>query len=75
MDLKTRKLNLIEYLIHSMDEKLFDTIEAAITSKISVSENPFSEEQMIARALKADADYVAGRTMSIEQLEAEVKNW
>ena len=75
MNLEARKLNLIEYLLHITDEKIFDTIESSIKFKIGNSGNPFTEEEMIARAEKANEDYAAGRTMTLEQLEAEVKNW
>ena len=74
MDLQTRKLDLIEYLLHLTDEKLFDKIESVIKSENNIN-NPFTEEEMMARAEKANEDYAAGRTMTLEQLEAEVKNW
>jgi len=74
MDLKTRKLNLIEYLLHITDEKLFDKIELVIKTDKNIGD-PFTEEEMIARAQKANEDYASGRTMNIDQLEAEVKNW
>lgn len=35
----------------------------------------FTEEEMIARALKAEEDYKAGRFLSLEELEEEMKNW
>ncbi|KOS08328.1 hypothetical protein AM493_11860 [Flavobacterium akiainvivens] len=74
MDLKTRKLGLIEYLLHITDEKVFDKIEALIKSDYT-AEDPFTQEEMIARALKAEEDYNAGRYLTTEELEEEMKNW
>lgn len=37
--------------------------------------DPFTEEEMIERALKAEEDYAAGRLMTMEELEEEIKNW
>jgi len=74
MDLQTRKLDLIEYLLHLTDEKLFDKIESVIKSGNDIKD-PFTEEEMIARAEKAEKDYVAGRFLTTEELEEEMKNW
>lgn len=79
MDLQARKLSLIEYLINLEDERVFNKIEAIAKKnsfeKESYLSGPFSEDEMIARAEIANQDYAAGRTMTLEQLEAEVKNW
>ena len=79
MDLQARKLNLIEYLINLKDEKLFDKIEAiAKDNKLKTElyvDDPFTQEEMIARAVKANEDYIEGRVLTTEELEAEIKNW
>lgn len=77
MDLQTRKLNLIEYLLHITDEKLFAKIEKAANLGVNTGDNkdPFTQEEMIARAQKANEDYAAGRVLTTEQLEEEMKNW
>lgn len=74
MDLKTRKLGLIEYLIHLTDEKIFDKIESLIKSEEKY-EYPFTRDEMVARAEEANADYAAGRILTTEELEEEMKNW
>lgn len=74
MDLQPRKLNLIEYLVHLTDEKVFDKIEYLIRSG-NISQDPFTQEEMIARAQKANEDYDAGRVLTMEELEEEMKNW
>ena len=80
MDLQTRKLNVIEYLVGIRDEKVFRSIEEAITEvkkKQTVKQitNPFTQDQLIDRAKRATLDYQTGKYMSQEQLEKESKNW
>lgn len=76
MDLQTRKLNLIEYLLQVTDEKLFAKIEKAAKSGMSEKHgNPFTDKEMTARAKKASEDYEAGRYMTIDELREEVKKW
>lgn len=74
MDMKARKLNLIECLLHLTDEKLLDKIEALIKTGHN-AKNPFTQDEMIARAEEANEDYKAGRTMTSAQLDDEMKNW
>ncbi|MEL1245576.1 hypothetical protein AAEO56_14975 [Flavobacterium sp. DGU11] len=74
MDLKSRKLNLIEYLLHVTDESIFNKIESFIKSDVD-TEDPFNQEEMIARAQKANEDYEAGRVLTTEELEEEMKSW
>ena len=77
MDLQTRKLNLIEYLLHITDEKLFSKIEKAANLGANDGDNkdPFTQEEMIARAQKANEDYEAGRYLTTEELIEEMKKW
>jgi len=78
MDLQTRKLNLIEYLIHLQDEKLFSRIEAAIarnTRHDTRNLQPFTEQQLLDRAKLSDEDYKAGRFTTQEKLETESEKW
>ena len=37
--------------------------------------NIITDEEMIERARRADADYVAGRVLTIEELEKEIEKW
>lgn len=79
MDLQTRKLNAISYLITLQDEKVLSKIELTILeNKIIDSENmlkQFTQEQLIERASKANKDYLLGRFKTQEQLESESENW
>jgi len=80
MDLQTRKLNAIEYLVGLRDEKIFRKIESTITEVqktqiVKRSLKPFTQEQLIDRAKRSTLDYQAGKYKTQEQLEKESKNW
>lgn len=78
MDLQTRKLNAIEYLIHLQDEDVFKKIEETIFKAKDVREKafkPLTEKQLIERAKKSNKDYLAGKYKTQEQLEKESQKW
>ena len=78
MDLQTRKLNAIEYLIHLQDEDMFKKIEDTIFKTKDVGDKafkPFTEKQLIERATKSNEDYFAGKYKTQEQLEIESQKW
>jgi hypothetical protein len=78
MDLQTRKLNAIGYLINLQDEKVFTKIEATIDSIRAKKDSKlklFTKKQLIDRAKRSNQDYLAGRFKSQEQLELESENW
>lgn len=80
MDLQTRKLKVISYLIDIQDEKDLDQIEAAVIGvrgrrKISTTPILMSPKQMVERAKKSDDDFRAGRVKTQEQLEKEAETW
>jgi len=78
MDLQTRKLNAIRYLINLQDEKIFREIEAAIDTVKSQKETelqPFTSKQLVDRAKRSNEDYVSGKFKSQDQLELESENW
>ena len=78
MDLQTRKLNIIEYLIGLQDENIFRTIEDVIYKSSKETEQalkPLTQEELIERAKKSNADYLAGNFKTQERLEIESKNW
>lgn len=74
MDLQTRKLNLIQYLVSLQDEKLFSKIESLIVAK-QQELNPFTKEELIQRAEKSNQDYLAGKFISQDELEIQSENW
>lgn len=78
MDLQTRKLNIIEYLIGIKDEKIFSIIEDLIKKSKSDKEltyRPFTQQELIERAKKSNKDYLAGNFTDQDELEVESKNW
>ena len=78
MDLQTRKLKAIGYLINLQDEKLLKKIEETIsenTKKKVQSLKPFTKKQLVERAKLANEDYIAGRFKTQEQLEIESEKW
>ena len=79
MDLQTRKLKAIKYLIQLQDEKLFNKIESVINECKDILESksvkPFRQKQLIQRARKANQDYLSGNYQSQDQLEQESENW
>jgi len=80
MDLQSRKLNAIEYLIRLNDEEILKKIESTIFESINKADSknefkPFSRKQLIDRANRSNRDYINGNFKSQEQLEKESKNW
>jgi hypothetical protein len=80
MDLQTRKLNAIEYLIGLKDEKIFRKIESSIFeirkgSKTEKGLKPFTQKQLIERAKQSNLDYKNGNFKTQSELERESLNW
>jgi hypothetical protein len=78
MDLQTRKLKAIGYLINLQDEKILNKIEATIFEvKTSASKKlkPYTKKQLVDRARKANQDYSEGKVKTQEQIESESINW
>lgn len=80
MDLQTRKLKAIEYLIGLRDEKIFSKIESTIDEVqkqqiIHRNVKPFSATQLVDRANKSTKEYLSGNFKTQEQLENESENW
>lgn len=80
MDLQSRKLNAIEYLISLKDEEIFKKIESTIfdTMKSKSAKNKpnrFSSQELIDRANRSNLDYEKGNYKTQEELEKESENW
>ena len=74
MDLQTRKLNLIQYLLNLQDENLFSKIESLIITK-DKELKPFTEEELVQRSEKSNQDYLEGKFISQKELETQSENW
>lgn len=79
MDLQTRKLNAIGYLINLQDEKIFHKIETTIIENQTIDKKkelkPFTQKQLIERAKRSNKDYLAGKYKTQDQLELESEKW
>ena len=80
MDLQTRKLNAIKYLISLQDEQVFSKIESTIFENQNAHEvkrdlKPFTQRQLLSRAEQSNKDYQAGKFKSQEQLQKESEDW
>lgn len=80
MDIKTRKLKLIKYLVNLEDETILRRMESAVSEnkKKKPSEDelkPFTQNELIERAKRSDRDYNRGKFISQEQLEKDSENW
>ena len=76
MDLQSRKVNIIQYLIELKDEKLFNKIETIIKDKIGNEKlKPFTQEELLSRIKHSNDDYLTGNFKTQEQLEIESENW
>jgi len=80
MDLQTRKLKAIEYLIGLRDETIFSKIESTIVEvqkqqTVYRKVKPLSAKQLVDRAKKSTEDYKAGRFKTQELLEKESEKW
>ena len=80
MDLQTRKLNAIKYLISLQDEKAFSKIESTIFESQNPQEvkrdlKPFIQRELLTSAKQSNKDYQAGKFKTQEQLEYESENW
>jgi hypothetical protein len=78
MDIQTRKLNAIEYIAGLEDENILNLIELTIIENKSRNERkikPFTQKQLINRAVKSNKDYLAGKIIIQEDLEKQSKSW
>jgi hypothetical protein len=78
MNLQTRKLNVIEYLINLQDDKIFSMIESAIfesKKQETKKAKSLTQKNLIERAKRSNEDYKAGRVKIQKQIEKESENW
>ena len=78
MNLRLRKMNLIEFLLGVQDEKVFTKIESTIQKSIkSVKPNDiiFSKQDLIKRAEFSNKQIKKGHVLTQKELELQSKNW
>lgn len=79
MNLQTKKLDLIEWLLQLQDQSIIDKIET-LKQKTRVSNYeqrliPMSHAEFLARINAAEDDIREGRIISHEELDKESENW
>lgn len=75
MNIETRKLEAIEYLITLKDERQMGLIESLIRKMRSsdiVAMQKLTHDDIIARALQSEDDYANGRVTAQSELEHEM---
>lgn len=78
MDLETRKLDVIAFLINLKDEKIFNRIEDFIIKSKSGKNIPYeslTKKELLKRAKKSNEDYFSGKLIEQEKLEIESNKW
>lgn len=78
IDLPTRKLNLIQYLVQSQDEVLLEQLEKMILTKevnTNTDQSSLTAEELIARIEKSETDIRNGNYKTQEELEIISANW
>jgi hypothetical protein len=77
MDLQTRKLNVIEYLIQLQDDNMIQEIETLIfESRIHNKDfQQLTENDLLERALKSNTQYESGEFVDQDELEKKSKSW
>lgn len=77
MDIKIRKLNVIESLINLQNEKLICKIESLIQDDFNGKSDlgPYTKEQLQERARISNQDFLEGKVISQEDLEIESEKW
>lgn len=75
MDLQTRKLNTIGYIIGLQDDKTFSKIESVILKSIKHKPRHLTAEMVVDRAILSNEDYKAGSVKTQKELEKESENW
>lgn len=79
MDLQSRKLSVISYLVQIQDEALFAKIENYIFKKKPEEKNlhfaPFTREEFIRRIERSEQDLKNGKFKTQDDLEEIGKYW
>lgn len=77
MDLQTRKLDLITYLVQIQDEEVLDKIENYIleTKNNESDFKPFSREEFENRIRKSEKDFENGKFKTQAELEKLSEKW
>ena len=81
MDIASKKLELLDWLLHLKDESkikkilAFKTILDNETIAHTVTGYPVDKEEYIQMVKEADTRITSGNYTSLEDLEKEIENW
>jgi hypothetical protein len=78
MNIQTRKLNIINYLINLDDEKELMRIETEILksrSSLEIIYKPLSNDELLLRVKESMEDYKKGNYTAQDDLEDESEKW
>ena len=77
MDLQTRKINLISYLIELKDEKSIGEIEKLILKKREKEPDfkTFTDEELVQRIERSEKDFKGGKFKTQDEIEQLSANW
>lgn len=77
MDLASKKLSLIQWLLSLNDQEVINELDV-IRKKLSSPDNSmkqFSLEELFAKLERSAKDYENGNYLTVEELESEIKKW
>ena len=76
MTLQERKLQIINQLVHTSNPEFIEQVEALLkkSARKAYEKNlkPMTEQELIERALKSEADIKAGRVQTWEEVKKEL---
>ena len=76
MNIQSRKLNIINYIINLEDDKEIIRIEADILKRIRKKDyRPFSHKELLARMKVSMQDYKEGNFLTHDEIEDDSENW
>ena len=77
MDITSKKLSLIEWVIALNDQRVIselDEVRKRFTSS-PAQMNPLSYRELFEKLQRSAADYESGNYLTAEALEEEIKSW
>lgn len=76
MNIQTRKLNIINYIVNLDDDKEIRRIETVLLKNLKEKVyRPLTQEKLLARVKESMEDYKKGNFLIQDDLEDESENW
>jgi hypothetical protein len=74
MDKAAIKLSLVQKLLDMEDETSLKELENYL-NKLTSNQDPYTQEEILAMAKEAEAQYHKGETFSKEEILSKMKSW